>query len=77
MNTNIPQITQQIAFLNSQHLEELGLFIEFLMSKQAKADKKKTLPKSKKPLLLSDIKPLNMPVSDYIIDRNTIYDDRL
>jgi hypothetical protein len=76
MNTNVVQITQQIEFLNRRHLEELHLFVEFLLSKQQK--EVKSIPKRKKSvMLLADIQPIAMPVSDYIIQRDDIYEDRI
>jgi hypothetical protein len=54
MNTNVVQITQQIEFLNHRHLEELHLFVEFLLNKQQK--EVKIAPKRKKcMMLLADI----------------------
>jgi hypothetical protein len=76
MTTNTAQITQQIEFLNTRYLDELSLFIEFLMTKQQKEIQPKVKPKSKNKLL-ADMQPLAMPVSDYIIQRDTIYEDRL
>jgi 4-alpha-glucanotransferase len=73
---NTAQITQQIAFLNTQHLNELSLFIEFLMTKQLKETQQKAKPKIKEIKLLADIQPLIMPVSHHIIQRDTIYEDR-
>jgi hypothetical protein len=73
---NAAQITQQIAFLNTQHLNELSLFIEFLMTKQQKETKQKAKPKIKEIKLLADMQPLIMPVSNHIIQRDTIYEDR-
>ena len=76
MDTNIIQLNQQIAFLNPKHLEELQAFVEFLLTKQQK--KAKPLPKrKKKPMLLADIQPIAIPVNDYIIQRDNIYEDRL
>ncbi len=76
MNTNVVQLTQQIEFLNHRHLEELHLFVEFLLNKQQKEAKNE--PKRKKRMmLLADIQPLAMPVSDYIIQRDDIYEDRI
>ena len=76
MNTNVVQITQQIEFLNHRNLEELRLFVEFLLNKQQKEVKNK--PKRKKSMvLLADIQPIAMPVSDYIIQRDDIYEDRI
>jgi hypothetical protein len=74
---NTAQITQQIAFLNTQHLNELSLFIEFLMAKQQNENNPKLNPKVKKPKLLSGMQTLAIPVSDYIIQRDNIYEDRL
>ena len=75
MNITLPQITQQIGFLNAQHLEELNLFVQFLMSKQQRVTKTRT--KLKKAKLLNNMQPLNIPVSHYIIQRDMIYDDRI
>jgi Protein of unknown function (DUF2281) len=75
MNSSLPYLTQQIKFLSPQHLEELHLFIEFLMNKQQKAIKE--VPKPKGTKLLGDIMPLDMPVSDYVIQRDMIYEDRI
>ena len=74
MNINIPYITQQINFLNPQHLEELRLFVEFLMTKQQKTVKEQQKPKGTK--LLGDLNTLDIPVSHYIIQRDDIYEDR-
>ena len=75
MNINIPYITQQINFLNPQHLEELRLFVEFLMTKQQKTVKEQQKPKGTK--LLGDLNTLDIPVSHYIIQRDDIYEDRI
>jgi hypothetical protein len=75
MTTNTAQITQQIEFLNTRYLDELSLFIEFLMTKQQKETQQKVKPKSKN--LLADMQSLAIPVSDYIIQRDTLYEDRL
>ena len=75
MNINIPYITQQINFLNPQHLEELRLFVEFLMTKQQKAVKEHPKPKETK--LLGGLNTLDIPVSHYIIQRADIYEDRI
>ena len=75
MNINIPYITQQINFLNPQHLEELRLFVEFLMTKQQKAVKEQQ--KSKGAKLLGGLNTLDIPVSHYIIQRDDIYEDRI
>jgi hypothetical protein len=77
MNVNTAQITQQIEFLNTRYLDELSLFIEFLMVKQQKEKQEKIKPKSKKINILADMQTLAMPVSDFIIQRDTIYEDRL
>ena len=75
MNISVPYLTQQIKFLNPQHLEELNLFVEFLMNKQQKIAKEQPKPKGGK--LLGDINSLDIPVSHYIIQRDDIYEDRL
>ena len=41
MTTNTAQITQQIEFLNTRYLDELSLFIEFLMTNSKKKHNKK------------------------------------
>jgi hypothetical protein len=76
MNTNVVQITQQIEFLNHRHLEELHLFVEFLLNKQKK-EVKQTPKRKKRVMLLADIQPIAMPVSDYLIQREDIYEDRI
>ncbi len=76
MNTNVVQITQQIEFLNHRNLEELRLFVEFLLNKQQK-DVKNTPKRKKRTALLADIQPIVIPVSDYIIQRDNIYEDRI
>lgn len=77
MKTDIAQITQQITFLDTRQLDELSLFIEFLISKQKKESKKKAKTESKKPMLLADMQPLAIPVSQYIIQRDSLYEDNL
>jgi hypothetical protein len=77
MNVNTAQITQKIEFLHTRYLDELNLFIEFLMVKQQKDKQEKIKPKSKKINILADMQTLAMPVSDFIIQRDTIYEDRL
>ena len=47
------------------------------MSKQQKEIQQKNKPKSNPPKLLADLKPLAIPVSHYIIQRDSIYEDRL
>ena len=76
MATHTASITQQIEFLNARHLDELQLFIAFLMTKQRKETQQEEQPVSKRPQLLADIQPLSIPVSDYIIQRDNIYEDR-
>jgi hypothetical protein len=77
MAANATHITQQIGHLNTRYLDELSLFIEFLMIKQQKETQQKVKTKTKKIKLLADLQPLPMPVSDYIIQRDTLYEDRL
>ena len=77
MKINTAQISQQIELLNNRHLDELKLFIEFLMSKKQKEIQQKNKSKSNPPKLLADLKPLAIPVSHYIIQRDSIYEDRL
>ena len=43
IKADIAQITQQITFLDTRQLDELSLFIEFLISKQKKETKKNAL----------------------------------
>lgn len=75
MATTTAHITQQIEFLNSRHLDELRLFIEFLTTKQQKETQLAIKSTTKRTKLLADIEPLAMPVSDFIIQRDTIYED--
>jgi hypothetical protein len=77
MAATATHITQQIGHLNTRYLDELSLFIEFLMTKQHKETQQKVKPKTKQVKLLADLQPLSMPVSDYIIQRDTLYEDRL
>jgi hypothetical protein len=76
MDKSLVNLTEQIAFLNPKNLEELQLFVEFLLQKQQKTAK--TPPKrSKKIVLLADMYPIVIPVSDYIIQREDIYENRI
>jgi hypothetical protein len=70
---NTAQITQQIAFLNSQHLNELNLFMEFLLAKQQKENVQKAKPKAKKIKLLADIQTLDLPVSETNTSNQAFY----
>lgn len=75
MNTNVIQLTEKIAYLNHKHLEELQLFVEFLLNKQQKQST--VLPVMQKRRLLSGIQPIHIPVSEHIIQRDSLYEDRL
>jgi hypothetical protein len=76
MNAKIAQLSQQMEFLNAHHLEDIRLFVEFLINKQQKEPKKQ--PKSKKRTpILADMQPIAMPVNDFILQRDDIYDDRI
>lgn len=74
MNASINQINQQIGYLDARHLEELQLFVEFLLIKQRQA---KVYSKQKQKRLLTDIEPIDIPVGDYTIQRDEIYDSRI
>jgi hypothetical protein len=70
---NAAQITQQIAFLNTQHLNELNLFIEFLITKQQKENVQKAKSKAKKIKLLAGMQTLDLPVSDTNTSNQAFY----
>ena len=69
------QLIQQIQLLQPDNLDELRLFIEFLLSKQKKVVRKKKVDKPRRQLL-SGMKPILVPVDNVIIDRASIYEDR-
>jgi hypothetical protein len=71
MNTNL---NQQINTLNAKHLEELQLFIEFLLVKQETNIEPK---RNKQKRFFADINPIDIPVSKYVIQRDEIYENRI
>lgn len=70
-------LTWQLQLLNQQSLEELRLFVAFLLQKQQSP----LVPKNDKPAapkkLLADLKPIAVPVNHVIIDRAELYEDRI
>ncbi|MCU0339379.1 MAG: hypothetical protein MUE30_05820 [Spirosomaceae bacterium] len=74
MNTNINHINQQMAYLNARHLEELALFVEFLLLKQEQTQIQELKPQEN---VLSDIQRIDIPVSHHIINRADLYDNRI
>lgn len=76
MNTKIAQLSQQMEFLNAQHLEDIRLFVEFLINRQQQASNKQVKSK-KRSKILADMQPIDMPVSNSIIQRDDIYEDRI
>ncbi len=72
MNTKIAQLSQQMEFLNAGHLEDIRLFVEFLINKQQTISNKQVKTK-KRSKILADMQPIDMPVSNFIIQRDDIY----
>jgi hypothetical protein len=72
---NTVQLNQELAFLSPQHLEEVRLFVAFLLSKQQKS-KKSNIKRKQKTAILVGLQPINMPVDNHIIQRNEIYEER-
>ena len=72
------ELTERIRLLNPQQLDELRLFVEFLLSKSTKpaknVDEKKRYPTKR---LLSDLERIPVPVDNVILNRTAIYDDRI
>ena len=66
-------LSQRIQLLQHKDIEELLLFIDFLISKH-----QTTIP-LKKPSdrLLTDLERIPVPVNHIIIDRSNLYDDRI
>lgn len=71
MNT---QLNQQIDSLNAANLAELALFVEFLLLKQ-KQKGHSMIPK--KSQFLEGIQPIEIPVSNYLVQRDDIYENRI
>lgn len=71
-------LSGQLQLLNPQSLEELRLFVAFLLQKQQQAA---PTPRKRKPAaskkLLADLKPIAVPVNHVIIDRAELYEDRI
>jgi hypothetical protein len=69
------QLNQELAFLSPQHLEEVRLFVAFLLSKQQKTNKPANKRKQKTDILVG-LQPINIPVNNHIIQRDELYEDR-
>jgi hypothetical protein len=72
---NTVQLNQELAFLSPQHLEEVRLFVAFLLSKQQTGNKP-TKKRKQKTDILTGLQPINIPVNNHIIERNDLYEDR-
>ena len=72
-------LAKQIQRLNKQHLQELQLFVTFLLSKQQGApvsqDSRNKVVHSN--ILLADLESIPLPVDNFIIDRAELYGDRV
>ena len=68
------QLNQQIDSLNAANLAELALFVEFLLLKQ---DQKSHSMTRKKSQFLEGIQPIEIPVSNYMVQRDDIYENRI
>lgn len=69
-----PQLNQQIDSLNAANLAELALFVEFLLLKQEQKAHSMTHQKSQ---FLEGIQPIEIPVSNYLVQRDDIYENRI
>jgi hypothetical protein len=69
---NTLQLNQELAFLSPQHLEEVRLFVAFLLSKQQTSNKPSKKRKQKADLL-TGLQPINIPVNNNIIERNGLF----
>lgn len=71
-------LARQIQRLNKQHLQELQLFVTFLLSKQQGAsvalDSRKVVNSN---ILLADLESIPLPVNNFIVDRAELYGDRV
>ncbi|MFN7119316.1 MAG: hypothetical protein ACK4TA_21135 [Saprospiraceae bacterium] len=67
------RLMEKIQLLNAQQIAELQLFIEFLLAKpalRAKLEEKPNTP-------LQGLQRIPVPVNEVIIDRSSIYEDRI
>ena len=71
--TSESQLMDRIRLLNDQQIDELRLFVEFLLSKPLLQPK--TGAKSLPPL--QGLQRVPVPVNNIIIDRADIYEDRV
>jgi hypothetical protein len=76
MNTKVAQLSQQMESLNARSLEHIRLFVEFLINRQQQTSNKQVKSK-KRSKILADMQPIDMPVSNFIIQRDDIYEDRI
>lgn len=66
-------LAKQLAKLNAQNIEELQLFVEFLLNRQEQKKKKTTHKKE----VLSDLETIVISVDEVILDRETLYENRI
>lgn len=67
------RLIEKIQLLNAQQIAELQLFVEFLLTKpelRAKLEEKANMP-------LQGLQRIPVPVNEIIIDRASIYEDRI
>ena len=75
MNASIGKINQQMAYLDARYLNELQLFVEFLLNKQQQS--KTQIKKNKKQGVLAGMQIMEMPVNSYTVQRDEIYESRI
>ena len=66
-------LNQKIVQLDSQNQVELHLFVDFLLLRQ----KQKKRGNTKKKAILADLEVMEMPVDNLILNRETLYGDRI
>lgn len=67
-------LAQQVALLDSRNLEDLRLFVEFLLSRQQNLKKRK---KTRARRVLADLETIPMSINNVLIHREALYDNRL
>ena len=67
-------LAQQVALLDSRNLEDLRLFVEFLLSRQQNPKKRKKVRARR---VLADMETIPMSVNNVLIDREALYDNRI
>jgi hypothetical protein len=71
----LSHLFNRIQLLTPKYVEEVMLFVDFLISKQQNKHSHENHKRTK--VLLSDIEPLSIPVNQVIISRSKMYDERI